>query len=80
MEHLVVKTGEEGILQKNKTSTETLTHIRQHIESFPVMESHYQRKNTRRKFLSQDLSVTKMYDLYKAKCEKDGVTPASHYL
>ena len=25
--------------------------IRQHIESFPVMESHYQRKNTRRKFL-----------------------------
>jgi hypothetical protein len=53
--------------------------IRQHIESFSKMDSHCKRKDTNRQFLEQDLSITKMYDLYKTKCIKDGnIVPFYH--
>jgi len=61
----------------NKTSEETLEGIRQPIQSFPVMDSHYKRKNSKRKFLQQDLSIAKMYDLYKIQCTEKGIKPAS---
>ena len=61
----------------NKTSDETLDSIRQHIKSFPIMDSHYKRKDTNRKFLQKDLSITKMYDLYKAKCTAEEIILAS---
>lgn len=61
----------------NKTDDHTIKHIKNHIESFPAVESHYTRKSTSRKFLSQDLSIRKMYDLYKTKCQEDGITPVS---
>ena len=41
------------------------------------MDSHCKRKDMSRQFLGQDLSITKMYDLYKKKCIKDGTSPAS---
>jgi hypothetical protein len=41
------------------------------------MDSHYKRKDTNRKFLQQDLSITKMYDLYKAKCTAEEIITAS---
>jgi hypothetical protein len=61
----------------NKTSDETLDSIRQHIMSFPIMDSHYKRKDTNRKCLQHDLSITKMYDLFKAKCTAEEIIPAS---
>ena len=44
--------------------------IRAHIKQFPVMPSHYCRATTKRKYLSQNLSVAKMYDLYVEECLK----------
>lgn len=61
----------------NKTPEDKTNYIKSHIESFPVMQSHYKRKDTQRQFLSQDLSINKMYELYKIKCQEDGVQPAS---
>lgn len=61
----------------NKTTDAKVDHIKSHINSFPVVESHYKRKNSHRKFLEQDLTIRKMYDLYKTKCQEDSVTPAS---
>lgn len=55
----------------NKTDDTRKQYIKKHIESFPVVESHYTRKSTKRKYLSQDLTIRKMYDLYKIKCEED---------
>ncbi|XP_076087808.1 uncharacterized protein LOC143058197 [Mytilus galloprovincialis] len=52
----------------NRTPTEDLNIIRAHIEAFPVVESHYTRKDTNRKYLDSDLTIRKMYDLYKAEC------------
>ena len=40
--------------------------IKDHIDSFPTVSSHYCRKNTAKHFLASDLN---MYDLYVEKCE-----------
>ena len=61
----------------NKTTTENISYIKRHIESFPVVESHYQRKGTKRMFLEQGLSISKMFELYKAKCLEDHMSPVS---
>lgn len=52
----------------NKTPVQTVEDIKRHIESFLVVEAHYTRKDTNRQFLGQDLSINKMYDLYKEQC------------
>lgn len=61
----------------NKTSENLLEGVRQHIESFPSVESHYCRKDTNRKFLAQDLNITKMYHLYQDKCKAENKTAVS---
>lgn len=35
-----------------------------HIKMFPVKESHYIRKQSKRQYLSEDLSISKMYRIY----------------
>ncbi len=65
----------------NKTSEYDLAFIRQHIESFPVYESHYsQNDNPDRHYLSPDLSVSEMFQLYKEECTKKGVTSVSQWV
>lgn len=39
--------------------------IKDHIGSFPIMENHYSRKDSRKNCLSMDLSVKKMYCMFK---------------
>ena len=39
--------------------------VREHIKSFPCVESHYCRSTTKRKYLDRSLSVPKMYSLYQ---------------
>lgn len=46
--------------------------VREHIGSFPVMESHYCRKNTAKKYLEEGLSLSKMYRMYKDDIERRG--------
>ena len=56
----------------NITPDSMVENIRKHIESFPVLEAHYTRKDTNRKFLGQDLNIRKMYSLYKEECKNKG--------
>jgi len=42
----------------------------QHIASFPRYKSHYTRADSQREFLKPELSLAKMYDLYKDKTVK----------
>lgn len=56
---------------KHKLSDVALQRVKTHIESFPRIESHYCRKRTRRRFLNPELSISKMYQLYKEHCEKN---------
>ena len=41
-----------------------------HIDSFPVIESHYCRTKTN-KYLEAGLRIQRMYDLYKEKCIRE---------
>ena len=54
----------------NKTSEKSINFVKQHIESFPTVDAHYTRKDTRRKFLGQDLNIKKMYDEYVKICKE----------
>ncbi|CAH1114826.1 unnamed protein product [Psylliodes chrysocephalus] len=58
----------------NKTKPEVIAKVKTHIESFPAMESHYTRKSSERKYLDCNLSITKMYDLYKQQLQQGGDT------
>ena len=52
----------------NKTPEETISYVKQHIASFPQYESHYSRTdNPNRKYLSPDLTVSKMHSMCTKK-------------
>jgi len=36
----------------------------EHIESFPIVDSHYTREYSKKKFLDSNLSISKMHRLY----------------
>ena len=47
--------------------------IRSHIESFPVMEFHFCRKRSQKKYLEEGLNISLMYILYKTDMMKKGL-------
>lgn len=49
---------------KNKLSDSQIAFIKSHIQSFPAYESHYCRSHSSKKYLSSDLSISKMHKLY----------------
>lgn len=42
-----------------------------HISSFPAVESHYCRHDTKKQYLDSELNISKMYNLYTNKCLMD---------
>ena len=67
----------------NKTTKTAMEVIRKHIESFPVVEGHYTRKDSNRKYLGADLNITRMYQLYleqsKGKISEKDIVSQSIY-
>ncbi|CAB3247308.1 unnamed protein product [Arctia plantaginis] len=60
----------------NKTNEDKLQDIRAHIKSFPKFKSHYSREDAPfKRYLSPELSVAKMYSLYKEKVIAEGKQP-----
>ena len=54
----------------NKTPDADVNFVHDHIKSFPTVESHYVRKTLKRKYLSGELNITKMYTMYKEMCSE----------
>lgn len=53
-----------------------ITDVVNHIKSFPAYHSHYTRAhNPNRKYLSPDLTIKKMYDLYVQWCDENQKNP-----
>lgn len=53
----------------NKTTKNAMELVQKHIESFPVVDGHYTRKDSNRKYLGADLNITRMYQLYLEQCK-----------
>ena len=49
--------------------------VRQHIRSFPAMEAHYVRANTKRRYFEATLNIRVMHSLYMDHCSQNGWTP-----
>jgi len=73
------KKGSSGIVEpdmrgkhaKHKAvSSEDKELIRKHIASFKTVESHYCREKTERQYLPSELSITRMFKMYKEQCLK----------
>lgn len=65
----------------NKTSEADVDLIKEHILSFPHYRSHYSRANNpHRRYLSPDLTISKMYALYKEWCVQKECTPQSEWM
>ena len=69
------------INHRRKVSAAVCRQIDAHIRSFPAMKSHYSRKkqSRRRKYLSPQLSVAKMHELYVEKFEPGATKPLVSY-
>lgn len=57
----------------NKTPEHKVDYIKKHIESFPVIDSHYCRQSSTKHYLEPHLSIKEMYRLYQEKAAEDGV-------
>lgn len=65
----------------NKTSEEQIKKVCDFINKFPSYTSHYSRsKNPNRQYLCPDLCITKMYELYKRECLKNGDVVVSQFI
>jgi hypothetical protein len=53
--------------------------IKNHIMSYPAVESHYCRSSSKRKYLPQNLSIAEMFRQYKVKCIADNITPLKEH-
>lgn len=63
-----------------KVSNDAKRVIKDHINSFPRMPSHYCRSNTSRDYLESNLSISKMHSLYVEHCAGLKISPEKeHY-
>lgn len=64
----------------NTTTDENRDLVLDHIKSFPTVESHYCRKNSKKLYLSSDLNLSLMYRLYKEMCVEKNRAHVSEYV
>lgn len=57
----------------NKISEFVKQGVRDHIKKFPVVESHYTRERSDRKYLGNELNINRMYELYRTDCHENNV-------
>ncbi|KAF2878933.1 hypothetical protein ILUMI_27237 [Ignelater luminosus] len=58
----------------NKTPDVLIQKVKDHIESFPTMESHYCRKSSKRLYLNSDLSISKIFERSRGEAHVSEVT------
>jgi len=64
-----------GRFNKVRTEFDSLQYVRDHINSFARVPSHYCRSSTSKEYLESGLSVKMMYEMYVEKCHEDGKSP-----
>ena len=69
----VSKKDMRGKTGTRKLSNEKKQVVIDHIEKFNVVESHYCRQNSQRKYLEATLTIPKMYDLHLTFCAENNI-------
>lgn len=63
-----------------KITPEQIQSVKDHINEFPSFQSHYTRKdNPNRKYLSPELNLSKMFQLYTEWCQENDINPVKEY-
>ena len=76
----------QGKHTKKRISETHRQAVRDHIGSFPRVESHYCRARTQKEYLEPGLSVARMYELFcekrasECECDADYIEPVKHSL
>lgn len=65
----------QGKHRKKYTSDDATNLVRKHISMFPKVESHYCRADSKREYLEGNLSIMKMYDMYKDFARENDANP-----
>uniref|UniRef100_A0A6P7H5S2 Uncharacterized protein LOC114346528 n=1 Tax=Diabrotica virgifera virgifera TaxID=50390 RepID=A0A6P7H5S2_DIAVI len=74
----IVSEDRRGKVCKNSKLDDSVKQsIRDHINLFQTVESHYYRKNTSKRFLPSTLNIAKMYGLYVEYCEVKNIIAAT---
>ena len=60
-----------GKHMKHCISADKYMEVRNHIESFPTVNSHCCRAKTNKQYVDSHLNQLKMYDLYVENCRKE---------
>ena len=65
-----------------KYTVEQLNFVRKHIllQSFPRVESHYCRANTRKEYLEPGLTLVKMFEMYEEKSRQKEKVPVTLHM
>ena len=53
---------------QNRSTESEIEFIKEYIKAFPSFESHYSRSHSSKKYLSSNLNIVKINDLYQEKC------------
>lgn len=65
----------------NATKVDVVSLVKEHIDSFPRVESHYCRRDTRKRYLCSDLNLCVLYRLYKENfCVSRKINPVSKFV
>lgn len=65
----------------NTTSDEAKRFVKEHIDSFPRVESHYCRRDSQKQYISPELNISIMYRLYaKEYCAQKKIQPVSRFV
>lgn len=71
----VVLQDRRGKACKNSKLEESVKEsVRDHINSFETVESHYCRKSSSRKYLPSTLNVSKMFSMYQEYCQENNIS------
>lgn len=70
-----------GKMPANITSVESTNYVKEHINLYPRVESHYCRKSSKKQYLDSDLNLSRLYQMYKDFfCPEKMITPVSPYV
>ncbi|XP_039297731.1 uncharacterized protein LOC120354498 [Nilaparvata lugens] len=58
-----------------KKSDDIRKSVIEHINSFPRVPSHYCRKDSKKEYLTSDLNISKMYQMYLENCKSNNIIP-----